>query len=122
MALRNGDLDAAEQRLTPLMSDHANTALAVLYFAQLAERRGDDARAVQSYRLLGKRALGSVARTAAARLMIKHGDTTGALALLDEYATQNPDAALEVGATRANLLVDSGDLKSALAGLDTLDK
>ncbi|HTQ36134.1 MAG TPA: tetratricopeptide repeat protein [Steroidobacteraceae bacterium] len=122
MALRNGDLDQAEQHLAVLMSDRANTALAVLYFAQLAERRGDDARAVQSYRLLGDSGMGLTARTAAARLMIKHGDSSDALALLDEYAQQNPDAALDAGTARATLLADAGDLKSALAVLDALDK
>ncbi|HTP40349.1 MAG TPA: tetratricopeptide repeat protein [Steroidobacteraceae bacterium] len=122
MALRNGDMNAAQQALAALTSDRANTALAVLYFAQLAERSGDDARAVQSYRLLGDSGIGLSARTAAARLMLKHGDNSGAMALLDEYAQQNPDAALQVGTTRATLLADAGDLKGALAALDTLGK
>ncbi len=122
MALRNGDLDAAEQRLAPLMGDSGSAVVAVLYFAQLAERRGDDARAVQSYRLLADSSLGLAARSSAARLMMKHGDSKGALALIDEYAAKNPDSVLEAGAARATLLADSGDLKSALEGLDELDK
>ncbi len=122
ISLRNGDLDGAEKRLAPLMGDSGSAVVAVLYFAQLAERRGDDARAVQSYRLLADSSLGLAARSSAARLMIKHGDIKGALALLDEYAAKNPDSVLEAGAARATLLADSGDLKSALEGLDELDK
>ncbi len=122
MALRNGDLDTAEQRLAPLMGEKGNTALAILYFAEMAERRGDAARAIQSYRLLADSSLGLTARSSAARLMIKGGDTKGALALLDEYAAANPEAALQAGATRATLLVQAGDLKAALEGLDALEE
>jgi len=122
LALRNGDLDTAEQRLAPLMGEKGNTALAILYFAEMAERRGDDARAIQSYRLLADSSLGLTARSSAARLMIKGGDAKGALALLDEFAADNPEAALQAGTTRATLLVQSGDLKAALEGLDRLDE
>jgi tetratricopeptide (TPR) repeat protein len=120
MAIRNGNLDAAEQRLAPLMGERGNTALAILYLAQLAERRGDDARAIQSYRLLGDSSLGLTARAAAARLLLKRGDSKNALALLDEYAEQNPDERLETGATRATLLAEAGQLPAALEGLDVL--
>ncbi len=122
MALRNGDLDGAEKQLTQLMGDSNNAMMAVLYFAQLAERRGDDARAIQSYRLLADTSLGLTARAAAARLMIKRGESKAGLALIDEYAGQNPDTALESGATRASLLAESGDLAAALEGLDALSR
>ncbi|MET0279875.1 MAG: tetratricopeptide repeat protein [Steroidobacteraceae bacterium] len=122
MAIRNGDLDGAERRLEPLMGERGNTALAILYLAQLAERRGDDVRAIQSYRLLGDSSLALPARSAAARLMLKHGDRQNAMALLDEYAAQNPQAALEAGAARAQLLAEAGDLDAALQGLDELQQ
>ena len=70
---------------------HGNSALAVLYFGQLAERRGDDVRAVQSYQLLIDSPLALTARLAAAELLIKHGDVDTAMSLLDEYAEQNPE-------------------------------
>jgi tetratricopeptide (TPR) repeat protein len=122
MALRNGDLDGAEQQLTQLMGDSNNAMMAVLYFAQLAERRGDDARAIQSYRLLADTSLGLTARAAAARLLIKRGEGKAGIALIDEYAGQNPDAALEAGATRASLLAEFGELDAALEGLDELSR
>jgi tetratricopeptide (TPR) repeat protein len=122
MALRNGDEEEAEKQLAALVGDGGGTIFAALYLAQLAERRGDDARAIQLYGLLADSSLGLMARSAAARLLIKGGDRQGALKLLDDFASQNADAALEVGATRATLLADAGDLKSALEGLDALSK
>jgi predicted Zn-dependent protease len=104
------------------MGDGNNAMAALLYFAQLAERRGDDVRAIQSYRLLADTPVGLTARAAAARLLIKRGDSKAALVLIDEYAAQNPDAALEAGATRASLLAESGELAAALEGLDALDE
>jgi len=44
-----------------------------------------------------------------------------ALELLNEYATQDPEAALDAGMTIATLLADAGDLKAALARLDDLE-
>jgi Flp pilus assembly protein TadD len=52
--------------------------------------------------------------------MLKEGARAEALKLIDEYATENPQEALEAGLTRAQLLVEAGDLKSALAGLNAL--
>ncbi len=120
MAIREGNLDGAERLLGPLLGERESTAMAVLYIAQLAERRGDDKRAMQSYQLLADSSLGLVARTAAARLMLKHGERKDALAVLDEYVQENPDAALEVGTTRAHLLAEAGDVDAALQGLDAL--
>ncbi len=120
LALRNGRLAAAEGRLQSLLGERGNTALAILYFAQLAERRGDTARAIQSYQLLADSVMGLSARASAARLLMKEGARADALKLLDDHAEQNFQDALEAGLVRAQLLVDSGDLKGALAGLDDL--
>jgi len=122
MAMRDGNEEEVERRLGALLGDGGNTAFAVLYIAQLAERRGDNLRAIQSYGLLADSSLGLAARSAAARLMMKSGDRQNALALLDNYVMQNADAALDVGATRATLLAETGDLKAALEGLDALSK
>lgn len=121
MAFRNGQLDQVEQRLQALASENNATALAVLYLAQLAERRGDVARAIQSYGLLADTPLALSARSSAARLLIKQGATAEALKLLDDYVEENPTEGLQVGLTRAHLLVDSGDLKGAIEEIDALD-
>jgi tetratricopeptide (TPR) repeat protein len=108
--------------VTSLVTDDGNTTLALLYFAQLAERRGDDALAMQGYRRLAETPLALTARAAAARLMMKNNERKDALAVLDDFAEQNPDQAVEVGATRAHLLADAGDVEAALQGLDALAK
>jgi tetratricopeptide (TPR) repeat protein len=120
MAITEGNLDGAERLLGPLLGERESTTMAVFYIAQLAERRGDDARAMQAYRALADSSMGMVARTSAARLMLKHGERQSALAVLDEYVQENPDAAVEVGATRAHLLAETGDVDAALQGLDAL--
>jgi predicted Zn-dependent protease len=122
MAIRVGDLEGAEKLLGPLLGDRDSTVMAVLYMAQLAELRGDDERAMQSYRLLADSSLGLQARAAAARIMIRNGEAEGALAVLDAYAGQNPDDAIEVGATRALLQAQSGDVDGALKTLDLLSE
>jgi predicted Zn-dependent protease len=66
--------------------------------------------------------LGPTARLAAAELLVKHGDIESAVSLLDQYAADSPDAGLDMGASRATLLAEAGDLKSALASLDALDQ
>jgi tetratricopeptide (TPR) repeat protein len=119
-AIRVGDLDAAEKLLGSIVNDRDSTAMAILFLAQLAERRGDDERAMQSYRMLADTSLGLQVRVAAARIMIRNGETKGAMAVLDDYAGQNPDDAVEVGATRAMLLAQSGDVDGALETLDVL--
>ena len=52
LEMQEGDFEAAEARLKPLMGERGTTALALLIMAQLSERRGDDTSAMQSYRLL----------------------------------------------------------------------
>ena len=122
LEMQEGNFEAAEARLKPLMGERGTTALALLIMAQLSERRGDDTSAMQSYRLLADSSLALTARAAAARLLIKHGDRKNALALLDDYAAQNPESRVQVGATRAQLLAQAGDLGGALEGLDELQK
>ncbi|MEO8314018.1 MAG: tetratricopeptide repeat protein [Pseudomonadota bacterium] len=120
IAMRDGDMPAAEKLLGVLVSDRNNTTLGLLYFAQLAERRGDDEQAMQSYRLLADTPLAFAARAAAARLMMKHDERKDAMAVLDDYVNANPDATVEVGSLRANLLAEAGDIDAALQGLDAL--
>ena len=122
MSMQEGDFAAAEERLKPLMGERGATALAILVMAQLAEQKGDDARAMQSYQLLADTSLALTARRSAARLLLKHGDKKNALMLLDDYAAQNPEARVETGASRAQLLAQSGDLQGALEGLDELQQ
>lgn len=121
MDLQDGDFDAAEKRLAPMLGERGTTAIALLITAQIAEQRGDDTRALQSYRLLLDSSLALTARAAAARLLLKHGEAKGAISLLDDYAEQNPEARFDVGATKAQLLAQADDLPAALKTLDELE-
>jgi tetratricopeptide (TPR) repeat protein len=120
LAMRDGDTQRAEKLLGSLAGEGGNTPLALLYLAQLAERRGDDERAMQIYRTLAETPLALTARAAAARLMMKNDEREDALTVLDDFAEANPDQAVEVGATRAHLLAEAGDVPAALQGLDAL--
>lgn len=122
MAMRQGKLQVVEQLLASMLGDRSDSALGVLYLAELAERRGDSARAVQAYGLLAGSPLELSARTSAARLMLREGARADALRLLDEFASANPDRELETGLARAHLQVEAADLKGALATLDSLAK
>ncbi len=118
MSLADGDLGAAEQQFSALMGERGTTALALFYLAQIAERRGDDDRALQSYELLADSPLGLTARSAAARLLLKKGDSAKAMKLLEDFAQANPEQVVEVVAARGHLLANQGLFDAALADLD----
>lgn len=115
--LADGDLAAAEAKFTSLMGERGTTALALFYLAQIAERKGDDTRALQSYELLADSSLGLTARTSAARILLKQGQRAKALQMIDDYARAHPDEAVEVTAARGNLLASQGHFDAAIADL-----
>ena len=117
-ALDQGDEPEAEKRFMGLMSQRGSAAMATLFLAQLAERRGDSERALRAYQLLDEAGMGLSARAGAARVLIKAGKRSEALALLEDYARRNPDAAIEAVSTRAHLLAAEGDYATALADMD----
>jgi tetratricopeptide (TPR) repeat protein len=118
LAMEQGDAAEAERRFTALLGQRGGTTLALFYLAELAERRGDIVRALQNYQLLADSSLALLARSAAARIMLSQGDRKGAMALIDEHASQHPEAAIELVTTRAQLLGNAGDHNGAIAALD----
>ncbi len=116
--LADGDLGGAEAKFTSLMGERGTTALALFYLAQIAERKGDDTRALQSYELLADSSLGLTARTSAARILLKQGQRPKAMQMLDDYARAHPDEAVEVTAARGNLLASQGHFDAAIADLN----
>jgi predicted Zn-dependent protease len=117
-ALEQGDDVEAEKHFMNLMSQRGSTAMATLARAQIAERRGDSERALRAYQLLDEAGIGLQARAGAARVLIKSGKRSEAMALLEDYARRNPDAAIEAVNTRANLLAGEGDFVTALADIN----
>jgi len=116
--IADGDLAAAEAKFTALMGERGSTALALFYLAQIAERKGDDTRALKSYELLADSSLGLTARSSAARLLLKQGERQKAMQILEDYARSHPDEAVEVTAARGNLLAGQGMFEAAIADLD----
>jgi predicted Zn-dependent protease len=92
--------------------------VALFYLAQIAERKGDDERALQSYQLLADSSLGLTARSAAARLLLKQNQPQQAMQLLEDYASKNPEEAVEVIAARSQLLAGQGLFDASLDDLD----
>lgn len=118
MALAAGDLDAAEAQFTALMGERGTTAVALFFLAQVAERKGDESRALQNYELLADSSLGLTARSSAARILLKRGDRQKALQLLDDYARAHPEEAVELAAARGQVLAGQGLFEAAIADLD----
>lgn len=120
LAIEEGNLDAAQARLEPLLGERGGAAIALYYLAQVYEQRGDTTRALQSYRLLADSSFGMQARVAAARLLLKNGQPQQALALLDDYAAANPDRRVEMAVTRAQLRAQSGGADDAVKDLEAM--
>jgi predicted Zn-dependent protease len=120
LAIEEGNLDAAQARLEPLLGERGGAAIALYYLAQVYEQRGDTTRALQSYRLLADSSFGMQARVAAARLLLKNGQPQQALALLDDFAAANPDRMVEMAVTRAQLRAQAGGADDAVKDLDAM--
>jgi tetratricopeptide (TPR) repeat protein len=118
LAMADGDLGTAEEKFKALMGERGTTALALFYLSQIAERKGDDAQALQGYELLADSGLGLTARTSAARLLLKKGDRPKALQVLEDYARAHPDEAVEVAAARGQLLASVGLYDAAISDLN----
>ena len=118
LSMEQGDLDDAEKRFTALLGARGSTTLAMMYLAQIFERRGDDERALRSYALLADSTVSLMARGAAARLLLRHGKRDEALGLFDAYQKAHPENAIETVGARAQLFAGHGDATTAVAVLD----
>ena len=118
LALEQGDLDEAEKRFGALVGQRGNTTLAMMYLAQIFERRGDDERALRSYALLADSTVSLMARGAAARILLRQGKRSDALGLFDAYQKEHPENAIETVGARALLFAGHGDATTAVAVLD----
>jgi tetratricopeptide (TPR) repeat protein len=118
LALEQGDEAEAEMRFSEMLGQRGSTGLGLFYLGQLAERRGDDAKALQNYRQLVDTTMALSVRSTAARLMLRHGDRKGALALLDDRLREHPEDRIEIAGLRAHLLAEHGDGDAAVAGID----
>ncbi len=120
LLMEEGQFEAAEAMLAPMLRDQRASVLLVFYMAELVERRGDTARALQTYQALADSPLGLQARSSAAKLLMKQGNTRAALAALNEHAAQNREDVVEVATTRSTLLAQHGQVDEALKDLDQM--
>jgi tetratricopeptide (TPR) repeat protein len=109
-----GEMEAAREAFLALLATgwHANDAH--FYLGGIAEQRGDIEHAAQLYaRVTGGEHL-VVAQVRLALLMFSMGRPELALDHLETFARRNPDAAVELGAARAELLARLGMEQDAL--------
>jgi predicted Zn-dependent protease len=118
LALDQGDLDEAEKQFTAIVGTRGSTTVAMLYLAQIFDRRGDTERALRTYALLADSTVSLAARSGAARLLLRAGKRTEALALVDAYQKEHPESAIEAIIARAQLFAGNGDPLTALALLE----
>ena len=118
MALQQGDEAEAAKRFSGLLGQRGSTAIAMLYLAQIAERQGDDDKALQGYALLADSGVALMARGAAGQILLRQGKRAEALALIDDYLRDHPESAIEAYGARAQLLASHGDYAEVIAGLD----
>jgi len=116
--LEQGDLDAAAQRFEDLLSTGSQSYEALYFLGNIADRRGDEERALRYYSRVagGDYALAAQGRVA----RIKAGQTgldTG-LRHLEEYARGHPQLGPDVVGVKAGLATALGDPDRAMAILD----
>lgn len=118
LALGEGDLEEAEQRLRRRLGAERGAAEAVFYLAIIAERRGETTVAEQGYRQLIEAGAGLPPRTRLARLQLARGEMAGAMALFDELARGGRADVLQVEIARSRVLSDADRHAEALATVD----
>jgi tetratricopeptide (TPR) repeat protein len=114
LALGTGDFDESRRRFGARLQSGQGSAESLFYLSVLAERRGDNDLALQGYRRLIDAGAGLVPRTRAAALLMTGGKRDEGLALLDDFAAKQREAAVEVAVARAQLLANSGAVPAAL--------
>lgn len=117
-ALGSGDFDEAQRRFGAMLQRGQGVAEALFYLGVIAERRGNDDLALQSYQRLADAGAGLLPRARAAALLLKRGERDKALALLDDFAKADRDAAIEVAVARGQLLADAGKFDAALGSIE----
>jgi tetratricopeptide (TPR) repeat protein len=116
--LEQGDVDSATQRFEDLLSTGSQSYEALYFLGSIADRRGDEERALRYYaRVTG----GDYALTAQGRVArIKAGQAglDAGLRHLEEFARAHPQLGPDIVGTRAGLATAMGDPVRAMAILD----
>ena len=118
LAYDSGDLREAQQWFAELATRGEADESALMYLSDIAARRGDVDAALAGYGKLADSALALQAREKAAALLLTAHRQAAAMALLDDYARQHPEDAVDLAVAQAQLLADHGAAAAALKVLD----
>jgi tetratricopeptide (TPR) repeat protein len=115
LALQRADYAVVEERCNALLQEQAGQVTAVFMLGIVAERRGDEERALRSYRLLGGTAYGQQARRRAAMMILRGGDKESGLRLLAAGRDADPAERIRAELSIAELLSTGGAPAEGLA-------
>ena len=115
---QSGDLDAAAQRFTDLLTTGKFVDDAFYYLGLIAERHADLEKALRLYAQVQNGDNAAAALVRASTILQTHGAAPAAQEILDHLIEDEPERAPEVVAARAKIYSDSGDARQALAVLD----
>ncbi|MGH8316444.1 MAG: tetratricopeptide repeat protein [Steroidobacteraceae bacterium] len=118
LAYDSGDFEEAQQRFADLAENGEADETTLMYLSDIAAREGDVAAALGGYGKLADSSLALEAREKAAGLLLDSHQRGEALALLQGYARQHPDEAVDLTVAEAQLLGDHGGADTALKLLD----
>lgn len=116
--LAAGNLDDAVARFNELLSTGRYVSLSFYSLGLIHERRRDPLRAIRFYSRVASGPYANDAQLRAARLLVTTGARDQAIQLLDSFASEHPESAVEIAVGRARLLAEEGDAESALTLLD----
>lgn len=118
LSFREGDDKDAERRFTERFRENAGAGEALFYLGAIAERRDDVVSALAFYEQLATIGGTLIATARASAVIADQGDRPRALGILDDYATEHPEDAIDVTITKARLLIDGGVPDDAVALMD----
>lgn len=114
LAYDSGDMQEAQQRFADLAERGEADESTLMYLSDIAARQGDVAAALAGYGKLADSSLGLEAREKAAALLLASHHSQTALALLEGYAHQHPEEAVDLTVAEAQLFADHGQADEAL--------
>jgi predicted Zn-dependent protease len=118
LAYDSGDLQEAQQRFADLAERGEADESTLMYLSDIAAREGDVTAALAGYGKLADSSLGLEAREKAAALLLASQHPQTALTLLQGYAREHPEEAVDLIVAQAQLLGDHGRADQALKLLD----
>jgi tetratricopeptide (TPR) repeat protein len=116
--LEQGDLDAATQRFEDLLSTGSQSYEALYFLGNIADRRGDEERALRYYSRVAGGDYALAAQGRVARIKAGQAGLDTGLRHLEEFARGHPQLGPDVVGVKAGLATALGDPDRAMVILD----